>query len=99
MRTAGVVSVFSISTCTGARVSPLRARNVAHIVRCPRCGTEFDLVVVPWCGCDRGHPSKICPHCERCLCDHPDYGRAALWRDAPAALRTVGFDKLFIYYL
>ena len=30
---------------------------------------------------------------------HPDYTHAALWRDAPPALRTVGFDKLFVYYL
>lgn len=70
-----------------------------HVVPCPLCGDSFDLVSAPWCGCDRGHPSKICPSCERCLCSHPDYGREALWREPPAALRLRGFDKLFIYYL
>jgi predicted amidophosphoribosyltransferase len=70
-----------------------------HHVLCPLCGTDFDLLSAPWCGCHRGHPSKICPRCERCLCHHPDYDRESLWRDAPAALRSRGFDKLFIYYL
>jgi hypothetical protein len=72
---------------------------VSHVVPCPLCGERFDLLASPWCGCDRGHPSKICPSCERCLCGHPDYGREALWREPPAALRVRGFDKLFIYYL
>ena len=49
-----------------------------------------------WCGCGRGHPSKICPGCERCLCDHPEYDRPALWREAPPALRVAGFEKLFV---
>ena len=83
----------------GRTVPSLRSKNVHHVVCCPLCGEDFDLAAAPWCGCDRGHPSKICPRCERCLCSHPDYARSALWRDAPAALRTVGFEKLFIYYL
>lgn len=76
-----------------------RTQNGSHSVCCPMCGEGFDLLAAAWCGCDRGHPSKICPHCGKCLCSHPDYPRAALWRDAPAAMRTVGFDKLFVYYL
>lgn len=74
-------------------------RAASHVVPCPLCGERFDLLASPWCGCDRGHPSKICPSCERCLCSHPDYEREALWREPPAALRVRGFDKLFIYYL
>jgi hypothetical protein len=76
-----------------------QAADASHPVRCPRCAAPFDLLAAPWCGCTRGHPSKICPSCERCLCDHPDYDRPALWRDPPAALRTRGFEKLFIHYL
>lgn len=71
----------------------------SHVVRCPLCSADFELLAAPWCGCGRGHPSKICPHCERCLCRHPDYGREALWRAAPPALRARGFDRLFIHYL
>jgi hypothetical protein len=86
-----------------AGVLPAQERSatqpLTHRVVCPLCSTGFDLLAAPWCGCDRGHPSKICPSCERCLCRHPDYGRAALWHDAPAALRRRGFDRLFIYYL
>ncbi len=71
----------------------------SHFTRCPRCGADFDLLAAPWCGCGRGHPSKICPSCEQCLCSHPDYARPSSWFDPPAALRWAGFEKLFIYYL
>jgi hypothetical protein len=76
-----------------------KTRPRSHLVCCPMCGKDFDLLAAPWCGCDRGHPSKLCPSCGKCVCDHPDYARATLWRDPPPALRTVGFDKLFVYYL
>jgi hypothetical protein len=83
----------------GVQLAQDRAAVSTHLVVCPLCARRFDLLAAPWCGCDRGHPSKICPSCERCLCRHPDYGRAALWHDAPAALRRRGFERLFIYYL
>ncbi len=81
-----------------AQTSPDRGRR-AHVVRCPRCGADFDLLAAPWCGCGRGHPSKICPGCGECLCSHPEYGSPGNWTDPPAALRGAGFDRLFVYYL
>lgn len=80
-------------------VAANQAARATHPVRCPHCASGFDLLGAAWCGCVRGHPSKICPACDRCLCGHPDYDRPALWRDPPAALRAHGFEKLFIYYL
>jgi predicted amidophosphoribosyltransferase len=79
--------------------APSGAPSRSHPVRCPLCGEEFELLSAPWCGCSRGHPSKICPHCGDCLCSQPDYQQPALWSDPPAALRSSGFDKLFLYYL
>jgi hypothetical protein len=47
----------------------------------------------------KAEPSKICPACRRCLCDHPAYQEPNFWKDAPAAFRQRGFQRLFLYYL
>jgi hypothetical protein len=73
--------------------------DATHVIVCPLCGDPFDLLSAPWCGCDSGHPSKICPICDRCLCAHPDYHHRQLWTEPPAVLQRAGFQKLFLYYL
>jgi hypothetical protein len=91
--------IVAIVPVRGSKVVLAATRPPGHAVVCPLCGKDFELLSAPWCGCDRGHPSKICPRCERCLCQHPDYQRPSLWRDAPAALRARGFERLFVYYV
>lgn len=65
---------------------------------CPQCNGAMDLLAAPWCGCGAGHPSKICPTCDLCACDHPDYGNPICWSEAPALLRRFGFARLFNVY-
>lgn len=95
-----------VSACLSTRppeklvpVSGTAPAIATHVVRCPLCAADFDLLSARWCGCVGVHPSKICPGCERCLCRHPGYERPALWRPAPPALRARGFERLFILYL
>lgn len=71
----------------------------AHPVRCPYCLIEFDLFTAPWCEHFDGQPSKVCPSCRRCLCEHPAYAEPLFWKDAPAAFQSEGFKKLFLFYL
>ncbi|MEO8601757.1 MAG: hypothetical protein ABI629_04180 [bacterium] len=77
--------------------SPLA--RVTHSVPCPLCQREFDLFAAVWCPHAADEPSKTCPHCQRCACDHPAYGEPNFWKDAPAAFRQRGFQRLFLYYL
>src|SRR5258706_15007527 len=59
---------------------------VRHDVTCPYCGERFDLFGAPWCShWPVGTQSKPCPRCARCLCEHPSYGDARMWMDAPPA--------------
>jgi hypothetical protein len=69
-----------------------------HSVVCPYCATAFDLFAAPWC-LHYQEPSKLCPSCERCLCEHPAYGEPHFWKQAPTAFLRHGFKRLFLFYL
>src|ERR1700676_811280 len=73
--------------------------RVEHIVDCPYCHQPFDLFGAPWCGHQDEELSKICPHCDRCLCDHPAYHEPHFWKPAPAGFQMRGFQRLFLLYL
>jgi hypothetical protein len=70
-----------------------------HAIRCPRCGTEFDLFAAAWCEHIGIEPSKICPWCRLCVCDHPAYDEPHFWKEAPAGFQKRGFRNLFLLYL
>jgi hypothetical protein len=84
-------------------MTEFRARTamtkVSHRVPCPLCRHEFDLFAAPWCSHLQAEPSKVCPHCRRCLCEHPAYLEPNFWKDAPLAFRQQGFQRLFLFYL
>lgn len=69
-----------------------------YLARCPNCTNELDLLSAPWCGCLDSHPSKLCPTCDLCACDHPDYGNPICWEAAPPILKRFGFARLFSIY-
>jgi hypothetical protein len=71
----------------------------SHVLPCPNCRDDFDLFAAPWCGHMKRHPSKLCPNCSDCLCHHPCYHEPGFWKDAPAAFRANGFERLFLLYL
>ena len=70
-----------------------------HVVRCPCCHTEFELFEAVWCAHVDREPSKLCPTCGRCVCEHPAYAEPHFWKDAPMAFRAEGFQRLFLFYL
>jgi hypothetical protein len=70
-----------------------------HVVHCPHCQTEFELFAAMWCEHVEREPSKRCPACRRCLCDHPAYIEPHFWKDAPMAFRAEGFRQLFLLYV
>lgn len=72
---------------------------VVHPVRCHYCRKSFDLFSAPWCSHAVPQQSKRCPHCARCLCEHPSYVEPRFWNDAPAVFRDRGFTRLFLFYL
>ena len=77
------------------------APRAVHTVSCPYCSTDFDLFSATWCehlDTER-EPSKLCPSCQRCLCDHPAYGEPHFWKEAPGAFQANGFRQLFLFYL
>jgi len=74
-------------------------RKDHHYVPCPLCHAEFDLFAAVWCAHYAAEPSKICPRCRRCMCDHPAYEEPNFWKDAPPAFQRRGFQRLFLYYL
>jgi hypothetical protein len=78
--------------------SPHRA-SATHYVPCPLCQREFDLFAAVWCAHVGDEPSKVCPSCARCVCEHPAYAEPNFWKDAPTAFRQRGFQRLFLYYL
>jgi hypothetical protein len=85
-----------MASCT----SPLPKRPEAfHAVRCLYCRTEFNLFAAHWCPHLDSQPSKLCPSCNRCLCDHPAYDEPLFWKDPPALFRSEGFQRLFLFYL
>jgi hypothetical protein len=69
-----------------------------HLVRCIYCRAEFDLFGATWCGHRNHHPSKICPLCLMCLCQHPLYKDPRQWLEAPPAFLRHGFRQVFILY-
>ena len=71
----------------------------SHRVPCPLCQQEFDLFAATWCGHLLAEPSKSCPSCRQCLCEHPAYHEPNFWKDAPFAFRQQGFPRLFLFYL
>jgi len=72
--------------------------SARYVVGCIYCPETFDLMRAVWCGHAADLPSKICPRCGRCLCDHPMYRWSHLWHEAPARLRRHGFKMLFVLY-
>jgi hypothetical protein len=70
-----------------------------HLVCCPYCQRRFNLFAASWCSHEPGQPSKICPACARCLCQHPAYLEPHFWKAAPQAFQQRGFDRLFLFYL
>jgi len=73
--------------------------TVRHPVCCRYCQSRFDLFAAAWCTHRGGQPSKTCPACMRCLCDHPAYGEPHFWRSAPPGFQQRGFQQLFLFYL
>lgn len=74
-------------------------RGSAHLLPCPMCHQTFDLFAATWCAHFDRDPSKVCPHCQSCSCEHPAYGEPGFWREAPEAFRDNGFERLFLLYL
>ena len=62
------------------------------------CANAFDLFAASWC-LDAEEPSKVCPHCHRCMCQHPAYRESHFWQQAPLGFQRQGFQRLFLYYL
>ncbi|MGD9762751.1 MAG: hypothetical protein AB7V27_03440 [Candidatus Binatia bacterium] len=85
----------------GRERQPRRAATStpSHLIPCPLCQTEFDLFAAVWCPHIELEPSKICPSCAQCLCDHPAYREPNFWKEAPLVFRQHGFQRLFLYYL
>lgn len=75
-----------------------KAREV-HLIRCPYCGSSFDLFGATWCEHVDAEPSKLCPECGRCVCSHPGYEEPLFWKDAPRGFQAQGFRRLFLLYL
>jgi len=76
-----------------------KVRSAEHVIGCPYCQTEFDLFAAHWCEHIEAEPSKVCPGCNRCLCDHPAYAEPLFWKEAPSAFQAEGFGRLFLFYL
>ena len=88
------------------RTSPLAAFSAArdlrgepHLVCCPYCARQFDLFAASWCTHQEADASKMCPHCRRCMCEHPAYAEEHFWKDAPVVFQQHGFRRLFLFYL
>lgn len=75
-----------------------KAPTSTHVVVCPYCSGRFDVFGAAWC-LHVDEPSKVCPQCSRCLCEHPAYQEPHFWKDAPVAFQKQGFQRLFLYYL
>lgn len=76
-----------------------RLAPIVHLMPCPYCEHCFDLFAAEWCAHQGVQPSKICPHCERCLCEHPAYSEPHFWKEPPGVFRDRGFSRLFLFYL
>jgi hypothetical protein len=74
-------------------------KKAQHFVPCPFCSEEFDLFAAIWCIHLSEEPSKVCPGCGHCMCEHPAYREPNFWRDAPPAFQQRGFQRLFLLYL
>ena len=68
-----------------------------HWVICPYCIATFNLFAASWCW-HTEEPSKVCPHCGRCLCRHPAYSEPHFWKPAPVIFQRHGFERLFLFY-
>jgi len=72
--------------------------QVRHPIVCVYCAATFDLFAASWC-MDAAERSKVCPHCQRCMCHHPAYQEPHFWKQAPLGFQRRGFERLFLYYL
>jgi len=72
---------------------------IHRLMPCPNCWRQFDLFAAQWCAHRDYEPSKICPHCQRCLCEHPAYREPRFWRPAPSVFQKRGFRRLFLLYV
>jgi len=78
---------------------PDSTTSAEHPVTCTYCRKRFDLFAAAWCDHFDFELSKICPHCQNCLCAHPVYREPHFWKEAPPAFRKRGFRKLFLLYM
>jgi hypothetical protein len=88
-------SPSSMAAFSAARV----LREEPHLACCAYCARQFDLFAAAWCTHQETDASKLCPHCRRCLCEHPAYAEPHFWKDAPPAFQHHGFRRLFLFYL
>jgi predicted amidophosphoribosyltransferase len=88
-----------LAETTAARTLRRHPYGDQHPVCCPYCARQFDLFAAPWCPHLEGDASKVCPSCQRCLCEHPAYAEPHFWKDAPEAFQRRGFRRLFLFYL
>jgi len=73
--------------------------SVQHPVRCTYCSHWFDLFRADWCKHFADQPSKVCPWCRACVCQHPLYDNPLYWALAPPVFQKLGFRRLFILYV
>ncbi len=50
-----------------------------HIVICPYCALQFSVFASAWCA-HAQEPSKICPRCGRCMCQHDVCQAQTFWK-------------------
>lgn len=84
------------ASAASARADSVRAQ---HVVLCVYCENQFDLFAAAWCEHQELEPSKICPFCAQCVCQHPAYAEPHFWKQAPIAFERQGFRRLFLFYL
>ncbi len=84
---------------SGHRTDTVRTAPSIHLVCCPYCQRRFNLFAASWCPHQEGEPSKVCPYCDSCLCEHPAYSEPHFWTEAPPAFQKRGFGRLFLFYL
>lgn len=68
----------------------------SHMIVCPLCAKRFDLFAASWCIHVEWAASKVCPHCRRCLCQHPAYQEPHFWKEAPLSFKGMSRSLLIL---